>query len=110
MNCSLYFSRFRVLLFQFYFVPFSLSSSLGAGLGKLTQKPLGAHQEIILIAMKENTAFFLLQTELQTVHCFLRWKIRHHKTLTSITSFYHLRCITPIIPLLITLVKETSGI
>jgi hypothetical protein len=45
-------------------VPFSLSSSLGAGLGKQTQKPLGAHQERISIAMKENTAVLILQTEL----------------------------------------------
>jgi hypothetical protein len=30
------------------------SGSLGAGLGKRMQKPLGAHQGRILIAMKEN--------------------------------------------------------
>jgi hypothetical protein len=45
-------------------VPLSLSSSLGAGSGKQTQKPPGAHQERILIAMKENTAVFVLQTKL----------------------------------------------
>jgi hypothetical protein len=44
-------------------VPFSGFSSLEAGLGKRTQKPLGAHQERILIAMKENTAVSILQTK-----------------------------------------------
>ncbi len=43
-------------LILIYSVPFSLSSSLGAGSVKQTRKPLGAHQERILIAMKENTA------------------------------------------------------
>jgi hypothetical protein len=42
-------------------VPFSLSSSLGAGAGKRTQKPLGAHEGGIWIAMKENTAVSNLQ-------------------------------------------------
>jgi hypothetical protein len=40
-------------------VPFLLFSSLGAGSGKWMQKPLGAHQERILIAMKENTAVLI---------------------------------------------------
>jgi hypothetical protein len=57
-------SRFRVSLILIYSVPLSLSSSLGAGSGKQTQKPPGAHQERILIAMKENTAVFVLQTKL----------------------------------------------
>jgi hypothetical protein len=56
-------------------VPFSLSSSLGAGFCKWTQRPLGAHQERISMAMKENTAVFDLQTKSQTVYHFLRWKI-----------------------------------
>jgi hypothetical protein len=43
-------------------------SSLGSGSGKRTQKPLGAHQEKILIAMKENTAVSIVQTELQAVY------------------------------------------
>jgi hypothetical protein len=45
-------------------MPFLLSSSLGPGSGKRTQKPLGAHQERISIAMKENTAVLILQTKL----------------------------------------------
>jgi hypothetical protein len=68
--------KFRVLGFVNFnslLVPQSLSSSLGAGLlGKRTQKPLVAHQERILVAMKENT--FILQTKLRTVYLFLRWK------------------------------------
>jgi hypothetical protein len=48
--------RFRFLLILIYFVAFLAFSSLGAGLDKRTQKPLGAHQEKISIAMKENTA------------------------------------------------------
>jgi hypothetical protein len=66
---------FRVSFIFNLLCAFSLSSSLGAGLSKQTQKPLGAHQEGILIAMKENTAVFILQTALQTVYHFLRWKI-----------------------------------
>jgi hypothetical protein len=46
---------------EFTLVPFSLSSSLGAGSGKRAQKPLGVHQGIILILMKENTAVCNLQ-------------------------------------------------
>jgi hypothetical protein len=49
-------------------VPFLLFSSLGAGLGKRTQKPLDAHQEKILIAMKENAAVAIVQTKLQTIY------------------------------------------
>jgi hypothetical protein len=39
-------------------------STLGAGLGKRMQQLLGAHQERILITMKENTAVLILQTKL----------------------------------------------
>jgi hypothetical protein len=55
---------FRVLgflLILIFSVPFLLSSSLGAGLDKRTQKPLGAHQERTSIAMKENRAVCDLQ-------------------------------------------------
>jgi hypothetical protein len=52
-----YFSHYRASLILIYSVPFLLSiRSLGAGSGKQTQKPLGAHQERVLIAMKENMA------------------------------------------------------
>jgi hypothetical protein len=69
--CSRYFTKsasksnnyifrvFRVSFILIYSAPFSLSSSLRAGLSKRTQKPLGAHQERILIAMKENTAVLI---------------------------------------------------
>jgi hypothetical protein len=43
-------------------------SSLGAGSGKRMRKPLGAHQEKILIAIKENTAVLIVQTKLRTVY------------------------------------------
>jgi hypothetical protein len=49
---------FSFVDFNLLLEPFLLSSSLGADLGKWTRKPLGAHQERILIAMKENTAVF----------------------------------------------------
>jgi hypothetical protein len=78
---------FRVLgflLILIYLLPFLLSSSLGAGSGKRTQKLLGAHPDWFLIAMKENTAVWDLQppyvscignsTQLDfftSMHCFI---------------------------------------
>jgi hypothetical protein len=62
---------FRVLGFvNFHLLPvhFSLSSSLGAASGKRTQKLLGAHQERILVAMKESTAVYVLQTRLRFLY------------------------------------------
>jgi hypothetical protein len=60
--------RFRSL-FNLILLGASLAfSSLGAGSGKRMQKPLGAHQERISIAIKENTAVSIVQTELQTVY------------------------------------------
>jgi hypothetical protein len=44
-------------------------------LGKWTQKPLGAHQGSILIAMKENTAGFCFRPNNEPFLRFLRWKI-----------------------------------
>ncbi len=88
-----YFFRFRVFFFlNLILVPFSLPGSLGVGSCKQTQKPLGAHQERISIAMKEDTAVFVLQTKLGQpflVSCI--GKIWKHETLTSIASFtlYH---------------------
>jgi hypothetical protein len=86
-------SRFSSLYFNLLLVPFLLSSSLGAGSGKRTRKPLRAHQERILVAMKENTAVFLLQTKLR----FLYWKFNIVRSLYINASFHHLRRITPII-------------
>jgi hypothetical protein len=53
---------FRVLrffYFNFIFGAFLAFSSSGAGLGKRMRKPLGAHQEKILIAMKGSTAVLI---------------------------------------------------
>jgi hypothetical protein len=53
--------RFRVS-FDFNLLgAFLAFSSFSAGLGKRRRKPLGAHQERISIAMKENTAVCDLQ-------------------------------------------------
>jgi hypothetical protein len=79
-------------------VPFLAFSSLGAGSGKRTQKPLGAHQEMILIAIKENTAVLIVQTKLQTVYsisCVGKFNIM--RFFTSIASFHHSRRFTPVI-------------
>ncbi len=45
------------------------------------QKPLGAHQERISIAMKENTADFRFRPNNKPLMRFLRWKFRHHQIL-----------------------------
>ncbi len=63
-----YFSRFRVSLILILLGAFLVFSSLGAGSGKRTRKPLGGHQEKILIAIKENTAVLIVQTKLRTVY------------------------------------------
>jgi hypothetical protein len=57
--------RFRVSLILILLDgAFLVFSSLGAGLGKRTGKPLiGAHQGKILIAIKENTALLIVQTK-----------------------------------------------
>jgi hypothetical protein len=59
------------IIFNFTFGAFLAFSSLGPCLGKRTQKPLGAHQERILIAMKESTAVLIyrLNYELFIVPC-----------------------------------------
>jgi hypothetical protein len=89
-------SRFRVS-FNIIFCAFLAFSSLGAGLvGKRTRKPLGAHQEKILIAIKENTAVLIVQTKLQTVYnisCVGKFNII--RLFTSIASL-HSRRFTPI--------------
>jgi hypothetical protein len=90
------------------FSPLALYNS--AGLGKWTQKPLGAHQEKILIAIKENTAVSIVQTKLRTVYsvsCVGKFNII--RFFTSIASF-HSRRFTPIIHLLFTLLHEIRRI
>jgi hypothetical protein len=49
-------------------VPFLISSFLGAGSDKQTQKPLGAHQRRFNGRSEGEHGFFVLQTELQTVY------------------------------------------
>jgi hypothetical protein len=56
--------RFRVFFFFNLLGAFLAFSSLGAGSSKQTRKSLGAHQEKILIAMKENTAVLIVRTKL----------------------------------------------
>ncbi len=86
-------------------------SSLGAGLGKRTQKALGAHQEKILIAIKENTAVSIVQTKLRTVNkvsCIGKFNII--RLFSSIASF-HLCHFTHIIHFyLFTMFQETRRI
>jgi hypothetical protein len=48
--CVPYFSRFRVSFNLILLGAFLAFTSLGAGSGKQTQKPLGAHQKRISIA------------------------------------------------------------
>jgi hypothetical protein len=86
------------LNFNLLLVSFSLSSSLGAGSGKWTQKPLGGHWERILVAMKDNTDVFcfVLQTKLR----FLYWKFDIVRSLYINALFDHLRRIPPITPII----------
>jgi hypothetical protein len=74
-------------------VPFLLSSSLGAGSGKRTQKPLGANQERFLISMKENAAVLQFTTKLR----FLYWKFDIIRSLYINASFHHSRRFTPVV-------------
>jgi hypothetical protein len=72
-----YVLRFRVryiLTFYFTFGAFLAFSSLGAGSGKRTQKPLGAHQDRFFDRNEGEHGCIVLQTKLRTVYCFLRWK------------------------------------
>jgi hypothetical protein len=50
---------------------------LGSRMMCTKRKPLGAHEERILVAMKENMAVFVLQTKSQTVYAFPALEIRH---------------------------------
>jgi hypothetical protein len=56
-------------------------------LGKQTQKPLGAHQERILIAMKENTAVMIYEPNYKSfiVSCVVKFDIM--RFFTSFASF-----------------------
>ncbi len=78
-----YFSYLRVLLILIYLVPFSLSSSPGAGLGKRTQKLLGAHQDIFNYRNEREHSCVILQTELR----FLYWKFNIVRSFTSMHHF-----------------------
>jgi hypothetical protein len=92
-----YVLRFRVSFILIYSVPVSLSSCLGAGLGKRTQKLLGAHQERILIAMKENTTVSIYRPNYKPfiVSCVGKFNIM--RLFAAIASSHHLLCFTPII-------------
>jgi hypothetical protein len=80
--------RFRVS-FNFNLIgAFLAFSSLGAGSGKRTQKPLGAHQEKISIAMKENTVVLIFTGQITNclcVSCVGKFDII--RLFTSIASF-----------------------
>jgi hypothetical protein len=93
-----YVSPFRVSFNFSLLGAFLAFSSLGAGSSKQTRKLFGAHQERISIAIKENTAVSIVQTELRTLYsvsCVGKFDIIRFFTL--IASF-HSRCFTPIIP------------
>ncbi len=69
---DIYVSHFRVLLFHFTFSAFLPFSFLGAGLGKRTEKPLGAHQQRIFDRINEREyGCFVIYIR---ILCFLYWK------------------------------------
>jgi hypothetical protein len=81
-------SAFRILGFLLnliYSVPFLLSSSLGAGLGKRTQKLLGAHQERISIANEREDGCLKFTTKSR----FLYSKFDIIRSLYINASFHH---------------------
>jgi hypothetical protein len=113
--CCLWFNleyhTFRVLGFLLYLLGALLAfNSLGAGLGKRTQKPLGAHQERILITIKENMAVSIYRPnyELFIISCV--GKLHIIRLLHQLHWFNHWRCFTPIICLLITSLYKTRRI
>jgi hypothetical protein len=59
-----YILHFRVLLFLFLFWCLSRFSSLGAGLGKRTQKPLGAHQERVFDRYEREHSSFAIYNQI----------------------------------------------
>jgi hypothetical protein len=65
-----YFPCFRISLILILLGAFLAFSSLDAGSGKQMQKPLGAHQERILIAMKENTAVLIYRPNYEPLIAF----------------------------------------
>jgi hypothetical protein len=75
-------------------VPFSLL--VGAGSGKRTQNPLGAHQQRVLIDKGEHGRFDSTDRIRNHLYRFLCWKIQHHQIL-YINASIHLRRFTPII-------------
>jgi hypothetical protein len=72
-------------------------SSLGAGSGKWTRKPLGAHQERISIAMKENTAVVIYNQitfpvlEMISLHQCIISSFASFRTYRSLTCYFALR-------------------
>jgi hypothetical protein len=91
MKC--YVSRFRVSFNLILLVAFLALSSLGAGSGKRTRKPLRAHQENFLIANEKEHGCCDLQ--LNYVSC-----IGNSTSIRSLcinASFHHSRRFTPII-------------
>jgi hypothetical protein len=71
-------------------MPFLPSNSLGAGLGKRTRKLLGAHQERISIALKENTAVLIYRRNYKRLSFPALENLTSWDS-TSIVSFHHLR-------------------
>ncbi len=102
MSCVLGFLFNLILLGAFL-----AFSSLGAGSGKQTRKPLGAHQERILIAnMKENTAVAIYNRI-----TFLVLEIRHQ--LDPFTSMHQfIICVVSLLSFVLrfTLLHETRRI
>jgi hypothetical protein len=96
-------SRFRSLFNLILLGAFLAFSSLGAGSGKRTRKPLGAHQERILIAIKEKMA--LIGTDLRFLYC---TENSHVLNSSKDLSNHHFIFITPIRMLLITNRKRRS--
>jgi hypothetical protein len=83
------FSRFRVC--KIYLLR-CLSSFLGAGLGKRTQKTLGAHLLRFGDRSERKCCCFVLQTKLR----FLYWKFDIVRSLYINALFHHSHRITPI--------------
>ncbi len=90
-NSADYLSRFRSLLLLILLGAFLAFSSLGAGSDERTRTPLGAHQQRILIAIKDNTAFdrtdlcFLYYTEIlmSTYHQFFQSFLHSYPYVTN---------------------------
>jgi hypothetical protein len=81
------FRVFRSLLILILLGAFLAFSSSGAGLGKRTRKPLGAHLEKIFDRNKGEHGRFECSDQITyRLYGFLRWKIQNHQILASIAS------------------------